>query len=91
MHEKSASLIPDLYWLIYTKRMVDLYQTGWFIPKEWFEEKTLDNRKNGNHKCIREVSEKAFLKLKSQSGAFQLMRCLSGIRPLSTIIVGPKW
>ena len=51
----------------------------------------LDNRKNGNHKCIREALEKLFLKLKFQSGAIQFMRCLSGIRTLSTIIVSPKW
>ena len=37
-----------------------------------------DNRENGNHECIRETSEKTFPKLKSQNGAFQLMRCLSG-------------
>ena len=53
--------------------------TDWFILKEWFREKNVrKEKKNGNHKCIREALEKPFPELKSQSGAFQLMRCLSG-------------
>ena len=55
-------------------------------------EKRMIIEENANHECITEALEKAFPKLKTPNGAFQLMRYLSGgsgVRPFFSIISGP--